>query len=239
MTNGYRRYVLALLVMVFALNFMDRQILVILIEPIRQEFRLSDTQLGFLSGFAFAALYTTLGIPLARWADRGVRTRLITLSLATFSAMTVLCAMAGSFWQLVLARIGVGVGEAGTNAPSHSLIADLYGPQRRVTAMATFAVGAHLGLVLALAVGGLINHWYGWRAAFIAAGVPGLLLAPVVHLTLRELPRGQANRLVPEGRTTPPVSIALRFMWSQPAPFVGRRLARQPDRLCYSGYRPC
>jgi MFS family permease len=118
-----RRYALGILLAVFTLNFMDRQILAILIQPIKQDLQLSDRALGLLSGFAFALFYTTMGIPMARWADRGSRSRIITWSLAVFSGMTALCGLATNFWQLALARVGVGVGEAGSNPASHTLSA--------------------------------------------------------------------------------------------------------------------
>ncbi len=216
-TPAGRRYALAVLLAVFALNFMDRQILAILIQPIKEDLRLSDAQLGLLSGFAFALLYTSLGIPLAQWADRGNRSRIITWSLAVFSGMTVVCGLAANFWHLLLARIGVGVGEAGTNPASHSLIADLYPLSRRSTAMAVFALGPHLGLFLGFLVGGWLNQWYGWRVAFLAAGMPGLLLAGVVHLTLKEPPRGLADGGSPTAIKPPRLGDVCREMWGRPS----------------------
>ncbi len=216
-TPAGRRYALAVLLAVFALNFMDRQILAILIQPIKEDLRLSDAQLGVLSGFAFALFYTTLGIPIAQWADRGKRLRIIALSLAVFSGMTALCGLAANFWQLALARIGVGVGEAGTNPPSHSLIADLYPMSARSSAMAIFALGPHLGLFLGFLVGGWLNQWYGWRVAFLAAGMPGLLLAGVVHLTLKEPPRGLADGGSPTAMEPPRLAAVWRDMWRRPS----------------------
>ena len=166
----------------FALNFMDRQILAVLAEPIKRDLALSDTQLGLLYGLAFAVFYSTLGIPLARLADRFDRARILTWSVALFSLMTALCGVAASYWQLLLARIGVGVGEAGTNPPSHSMIADLYPVDRRSTAMAIFALGPCLGVLLGFLVGGWLGQILGWRAAFLVAGVAGLVVAAAAHL---------------------------------------------------------
>jgi MFS family permease len=216
-TAGRRRYTLAVLLAVFALNFMDRQILAILIQPIKQDLQLSDSALGLLSGFAFALFYTTLGIPIARRADRGNRSRIIAGALAVFSGMTALCGLAANFWQLALARMGVGVGEAGTNPASHSLIADLYPISARSTAMAIFALGPHLGLFLGFLVGGWVNQWYGWRVAFLAAGLPGLLAAGVVHFTLKEPPRGLSDGGSSTDRDPPRLGAVCRRMWARPS----------------------
>lgn len=215
MTTRSRRYALGLLLAVFALNFMDRQILAILLQPIKQDLHLSDTQLGVLSGFAFALFYTTLGIPLAQRADRGSRSRIITWSLAVFSGMTALCGLATNFWQLALARFGVGVGEAGTNPASHSIIADLYPMSARSTAMAVFALGPHVGLILGFVLGGWVNQWYGWRVAFLAAGLPGLLLAAVLQWTLREPARGHADGVSAGVKEPPPLAAVCRGIWAQ------------------------
>ncbi|MGE5849212.1 MAG: MFS transporter, partial [Candidatus Methylomirabilota bacterium] len=145
------------------------------------------------------------------------RSRIITWSLAVFSGMTAVCGLAANFWHLLLARIGVGVGEAGTNPASHSLIADLYPLSRRSTAMAIFALGPHIGLFLGFLVGGWLNQWYGWRVAFLAAGMPGLLLAGVVHLTLKEPPRGLADGGSPMAIKPPRLGDVCREMWGRPS----------------------
>jgi MFS family permease len=216
-TAQYRRYALLLLLLVFTSSHVDRQILAILLQPIKQELLLSDTQLGFLSGVAFAIFYATLGIPMAMWADRGNRRNIITLALSLWSGMTVLCGMAANFWQLALARIGVGVGEAGSNPPSHSIIADMYSPAERSTAMATFSLGVNFGLLLGFLLGGWINQWYGWRMAFFVAGAPGLLLALIVRLTLHEPPRGYAEGLHQVQQETPGLRAVVQFMFSIPS----------------------
>lgn len=211
-----RRYALGLLLAVFAVNFLDRQILAVLMPAIKAEFDVSDTRLGLLAGPAFAVFYTTLGIPLAVLADRGSRRWLIGASLALFSAMTALSGLVTSFGQLLAARIGVGVGEAGTNPASHSLIADLYGPRERSTAMAVFALGPQLGLLLAFLVGGWAGQRWGWRAAFLAAGCSGFLLAALVGLGFDEPERVGAHG-GPEGRAPSSPLATARAMWACPA----------------------
>ncbi|MCI4646532.1 MAG: MFS transporter [Hyphomonadaceae bacterium] len=181
-----RHYVLGLLLLVYMLNFIDRQIISILVEPIKGEFGLSDTQMGLLSGFAFAIFYATLGIPLAAYADRGNRRNLLVGAVGLFSMMTMLGGLAVNFWQLLLARIGVAVGEAGTSPASHSIIADLYPPDKLSSAMATFAVGLNIGLALGYLVGGWIGDLYGWRYAMLAVGLPGILVSLLLALTMRE-----------------------------------------------------
>lgn len=212
-TPGYRRYTLLILVLVFTSSHIDRQILAILLEPIKRELLLSDTQLGFLSGVAFAIFYATLGIPMAMWADRSNRRNIISWALATWSGMTSLCGMAANFWQLALARIGVGIGEAGSSPPSHSIIADMYPPAERATAMGTFSLGINLGLL----VGGWINQWYGWRVAFYVVGVPGLVLALVVRHTLQDPPRGYAEGTQLTHEEAPGLWDVFRFMFSIPS----------------------
>ena len=150
-----RRYALVILAIVYMFNFIDRQILGILLPAIRDEFGVSDTWLGFLSGTAFAMFYIVLGIPVARYADRHNRRNLIALAVALWSGMTALCGVAANFWQLALARIGVGVGEAGCSPPAHSMIADLYPPEQRSTAMGVYTIGISVGIMLAYLLGGL------------------------------------------------------------------------------------
>lgn len=189
-----RRYVLFVLVVVYTFNFIDRQILSILIESIKADLQLSDQALGFLAGFAFAAFYATLGIPLALWADRGNRRNLISLALALWSAMTALSGMAQNFWQLAVARIGVGIGEAGCSPPAHSLISDYYPPRERATALGIYALGIPFGIMFGMFIGGWINEAFGWRRAFFVVGIPGLLLAALVRFTLPEPRRGMSEQ---------------------------------------------
>jgi MFS family permease len=216
-TPQYRRYAMLLLVLVFTSSHVDRQILAILLQPIKLELQLSDTQLGFLSGVAFAIFYATLGMPMAMWADRSNRRNLIALALATWSGMTALCGLAANFWQLALARIGVGVGEAGSSPPSHSMIADMYPPAERAGAMGIFSLGINFGLMIGFLVGGWINQWYGWRMAFYTVGIPGLVLALLVRLTLREPPRGYAEGMQATPAEAPSFMAVVRHMLSSPS----------------------
>lgn len=205
---------LAILLLVFAVNFMDRQLLAILIEPIRKELAFSDTAAGLLYGFTFVVFYTVLGIPIARAADRSNRSRIILWSLALFSAMTAACALAGSYWHLLLARIGVGVGEAGTNPASHSIIADLYPLERRATAMGIFAMGPNLGILLGFPIGGFVGQAFGWRAPFLVAGVAGLAMTAVCAYAMKEPERRNIGRApVQEGGTA--VFDAVSAVWRQ------------------------
>ena len=211
---AYANYVLALLSLVYVMNFIDRQILAMLIEPIKQEFGVSDTALGLLSGFAFAFLYTLAGIPIARWADRSSRTRVITLALTIWSVMTAACGLARNFIELALLRVLVGIGEAGGNPPSHSLIADYFPPHRRATALSIFAWGVYVGSAIAFLAGGYLVAHYSWRTAFMVVGAPGLLLAVVVALTVREPARGASEqRSAPQAQ--PPLGEVLRHLLAQ------------------------
>lgn len=213
-SSVYKRYVLGLLLVVYASNFLDRQILAILLQPIKQEMGLSDTQLGLLSGIAFALFYATLGIPLARWADKHNRVNLISVCIAIWSGMTALCGLAGNFLQLLLARIGVGIGEAGCSPPAHSIIADYFPADRRAKAMAIYFLGLPLGSVLGYLLGGWINQLYGWRIALLCVGLPGLALAIVVRLTLKEPPRGHADGTEKSTQVAPSLRDTLTGLWS-------------------------
>jgi predicted MFS family arabinose efflux permease len=223
---SYRAYALGLLVVVYVTNFIDRQILTILAGPIAAELRFSDSQLGFLTGPAFALFYTSAGIPIARWADVGVRRSIIAFSLFLWSGMTALSALAQNLTHIALARVGVGLGEAGCSPPAHSLIADLFPPERRASALATYALGIPFGGALGVLVGGWLGQLYGWRTALLAVGLPGVALALLVRLTLREPPRAHAASR--EG-----VGGALRFMLRRRA-FV--HMAAGAAILAFSGY---
>ncbi len=189
-SKAYTRYALGLLLVVYIVNFLDRQVIAILLQAIKEDLDLSDTQLGAFSGIAFALLYSTLGIPIARWADRGVRRSIISLALLIWSGMTALQGLATSFGALLAARVGVGVGEAGCSPPAHSIIADLFAPARRATALSIYALGIPIGSAIGLAGGGWLRETFDWRTALVIVGLPGIALAAVVRLTLREPTRG-------------------------------------------------
>ncbi len=192
---AYRRYALFVLVLVYTSSHVDRQIMGVLIEPIKNEFMASDTQMGFLSGFAFAIFYATLGLPVAIFADKNNRRNIIALAITVWSGMTALCGFAQSFTQLALCRIGVGVGEAGSSPPSHSMIADLYPPQQRSTALGIYALGVYVGVLIGFLIGGFVAEYVGWRYAFLIVGLPGLIIALIVRFTLVEPPRGHSEQL--------------------------------------------
>ncbi len=187
------RTMLGVLLLVYVFNFLDRQIVNILAEPIGKDLDLSDTQLGLMTGLAFAVFYTVLGLPIARIADRRTsdRGKMIALALAVWSAMTALCGLAQNFGQLLLARIGVGVGEAGCTPAAHSLIADKVPPERRAGAMAFYALGIPIGSLLGMMIGGHLADTLGWRKAFLLVGAPGVLLAGLVVLLIRDRNRPQ------------------------------------------------
>jgi MFS family permease len=193
---NYKNYVLAVLLASSTLNYLDRQIVNILAEPMRRELHLSDGQLGAVTGLSFAVFYSILGIPIARLADRSHRPWIIAASTAVWSAFTFACGFAQTFVQLLLARIGVGCGEGGATPPAHSLISELTTPQNRSSALAILALGTPLGALIGLSGGGVIGETLGWRAAFVLAALPGLALSIVIALTVRE-PRRQSPTLAP------------------------------------------
>ena len=180
-TNTYTRYVLGVLVVVYVFNFIDRQILAILAPAIKDDLQLSDTQIGALSGVAFGIFYATLGIPIARLADRYSRVNIISICLTIWSLMTALSGLATNFVQLLIARIGVGIGEAGGSPPSHSLLADYFAPGKRATALGIYALGVPIGILFGNLAGGWIGEIFGWRQAFFLVGVPGIILRHAGH----------------------------------------------------------
>lgn len=207
------RWALYLLTLVYMFNMLDRQIITILVEPMKRDLSLSDGQIGAVSGLAFALLYTVAGIPLARLADRSDRVRMIAIALAVWSGFTVLCGFARNFGEMVAARVGVGIGEAGCTPAAHSFITDYVAPEKRASALATYQLGVPLGSLAGLAIGGLLLSWLGWRAVFILAGVPGVALAFVLPLYLKD-PRRRRTMA-----TSTPVP-ALRAVMRE---FAGRR----------------
>ena len=198
-----RNYTLGVLLVVYTFNFIDRQILSILIEPIKADLGLNDTQIGLLTGFAFAFFYATLGIPIAKLADRTNRRTLIVGALSVWSVMTALCGLAGNFWHMLLARIGVGIGEAGCSPAAHSMISDLYPANQRATALGVYSLGIPIGIMFGLFAGGWINELYGWRVALFLVGIPGVLLAIIMRFTVQEPTRGAAEgRIAAEDQPT-------------------------------------
>ncbi len=206
--KGAVRTTLWILLIVYIFNFIDRQIVNILAEPIARDLDLSDTQIGLMTGLAFALFYTVLGLPIASYSDRpGThRPRLIAIALTTWSAMTALCGLASNFVQLLLARIGVGVGEAGCTPPAHSLISDMVPPEKRSSALAFYALGIPVGTLLGMMIGGFLADWVGWRRAFLVVGLPGVAMALVVVLFLKE-PRRAAGFASASATTTPQSSM--------------------------------
>ncbi|MEH6581276.1 MAG: MFS transporter [Halioglobus sp.] len=213
--KSYRWYALLMLTGVYTFNFIDRQILVILQEPIKADLNLSDTQLGLLSGFAFALIYVFAAFPIARIADRGNRRNVVTVALVVWSAFTALSGFAQSYWHLLLARMGVAAGEAGCSPPAHSMISDIFRKEERATALAVYSSGINFGALLGLLVGGWIAQYMDWRIAFFVVGIPGIVYAVVVRLTVREVPRGFADK-TPDVTTSPGMLEVARDLWRIP-----------------------
>lgn len=217
-TGGRRSYAMLLLCLIGIFNFVDRQILAILLVPIQQDLQVSDTLMGLLSGLAFSTVYVLAGIPIARMVDTGSRRWLLTICVTTWSLCTVLCGLAGSFAHLVLARIGVATGEAGGQPATQSIISDLYPPQRRGTVIGIWSASQAIGIAGGLFLGGWLNSVVGWRAAFIIVGAPGILLAAVTLLTLREPARGMSEpRLARHASDTPTFLEGVRMAFANPA----------------------
>lgn len=211
----YRFYVLAVLTVVYVFNFVDRQLLVILQEPIKDELALSDTQLGLLTGFAFALFYVICGIPIARWADKGNRRSIIALALTVWSVMTAMCGLAANYAHLLLARVGVGVGEAGGSPPAHSMISDIFKPKNRALALSIYSIGIYIGILIGFAAGGFLADAFSWRLAFFVVGIPGVALAVLVLLTVREPIRGWSEGDTSASEPPPPIRDVARLLWTR------------------------
>ncbi len=213
---AYRRWALVVLTLGYTMNYLDRQILSILLQPIKTDLHLTDTHLGFLSGITFALFYALLGVTIAMWADRSNRRNIIALAMMLFSGMTVLCGLVTNYIQLVFARIGVGVGEAGSSPPSHSMIADMFPPEERAGAIGIYSVGINLGILVGFLVGGWVSQYYGWRAAFFCVGAPGLIVSLLVRFTMKEPTRGTADGIATQAKTdAPPIREVFSFLWAQ------------------------
>jgi predicted MFS family arabinose efflux permease len=212
-----RWYVLIVMCVVYAINIAARYVVTTVFEPIRLELKLTDTGAALLTGPPLALFYVTCGIPIAWLADRSNRRNIVAGSLMVWSAFTVLCGMAGTFWQFLIGRIGAGIGEAGATPPSIALVSDRFPAERRPMACSLFALGAPVGAWLASTVAGAAAEAYGWRGAFYALGVPGVLLGVLVLLTIREPQRGQLDSAAPVGSAS--AAQALSFLWRQRAAF--------------------
>jgi len=225
-------YALVILTIVYSFNFIDRQLLAILQENVKADLGLSDSQLGLLTGFAFAAFYVTAGIPIARWADRGNRRDIVALSLFLWSFMTAISGLVQNFTQLLLARIGVGVGEAGGSPPSHSIISDIFPPNERATALGFYSMGVSIGILFGFLAGGWLNEYFGWRVAFAVVGAPGILLAVILRMTLAEPVRG-LNEQRADNATPVPILQVLALLWSRRA---FRHMAFAAALNAFAGY---
>lgn len=211
---AYRYYVLVLLTLVYTFNFIDRQLLAILQESIKADLLLSDSQLGLLTGFAFAVFYVTAGIPIARWADNANRRNIVALAIGTWSFMTAISGAVQNYTQLLLARVGVGVGEAGGSPPSHSIISDIFPPERRAGALSFYSMGVNFGILLGFLLGGWLNEFFNWRVAFLVVGVPGIVIALIVRFTITEPVRGMADQRQ-AAATAEPFGTVLSILWGR------------------------
>lgn len=229
----YRNYVLAMLTLVYVFNFIDRQILVILQESIKKELHLSDTQLGLLSGFTFALFYVTLGIPIARLADKTNRRNTVAISLGLWSIMTACSGLARNFFQLLLVRTGVGVGEAGGSPPAHAMISDYFPPQKRSTALSVYSAGIYFGVLIGFLMGGYLNQQLGWRTAFFVVGIPGIVFSLLFYATVKEPRRGATDiDVVPH--EPPTFREVLRLLYATKT-FVFLALASALNVFCIYG----
>jgi predicted MFS family arabinose efflux permease len=206
-SEGYKRRVVLLLMTAYTFNAMDRSIISIISQAMKLDLRLTDTQLGLLGGSAFALLYAFGGIPLARLAERVSRVNILTVALLVWSSLSALCGAAGSFAQLLLIRVGVGVAEAGCSPPAHSLISDYFEPSRRTSALSIYTAGISLGYLLAAVGGGYVAQHWGWRAACAMVGLPGVLIAIVIKVLIREPPRGASESTDGVTPALPPFSL--------------------------------
>ena len=213
-TTKARNYALVMLTIVYAFNFIDRQLLAILQESIKLDLGLSDGQLGLLAGFAFAVFYVTAGIPIASYADRSNRRNIVAASVFVWSFMTAISGFAQNFSQLLMARIGVGVGEAGGSPPSHSIISDIFPPEKRASALGFYSTGVSIGILFGFLLGGWLNEYFGWRVAFMVVGAPGILIAIVVRMTLAEPIRGLSEKKIASDDAVP-FKTVVALLWSR------------------------
>jgi MFS family permease len=216
-SEAYKQYVLGVLTLVYMLNYLDRGLIILLLQPIKEDLHLSDTQLGFVTGFAFALFYATLGVPIARLADRGNRVTITSIAIALWGCTVMLCLFVTNFLQLVLARIAAAVGESGCTPPTYSLLGDYFpGAADRPRAMAVYWLASPVALLVSLILGGWLNERYGWRMTFFIMGIPALLVAALVKRTIVE-PRMRSG--VPRGPAPPQPRMVdvLKALWLQPS----------------------
>ena len=225
---NYKRLVLILLVTAYTLNFVDRTIIATLGQPIKDELHVTDAQIGLLGGLYFALLYTFLGIPIARWAERASRVNIISGAILIWSGFTALCGTAGSFATLALYRFGVGIGEAGLSPPAHSLISDYFAPKERASALSMYSFGIPLGTMIGAAAGGVIAKTFGWHMAFMVVGLPGVAIAIALKLVVKEPPRGHSEPAkAPVGAAAPldAVEMAQEAADAAPPPSLATEFA--------------
>lgn len=209
-----RNYALFLLTVVYSFNFIDRQLLSILQEAIKLDLSLSDSQLGLLTGLAFAMFYVTAGIPIARLADKSNRRNIVAVSVGLWSFMTAMSGTVSNYTQLLIARVGVGVGEAGGSPPSHSIISDIFPAEKRASAISIYSTGVNFGIMFGLLLGGWLNEYFGWRVAFVVVGAPGILLAILVRTTLAEPIRGLTENKTTSEESVPFMGV-VSLLWSR------------------------
>lgn len=214
-SKSTRYYAVGVLTLVYTFNFVDRQLLAILQESIKADLNLMDWQLGLLTGFAFALFYVTAGIPIARWADRSNRRNIVALAIAVWSLMTAVSGLVQNYMQLLLARIGVGVGEAGGSPPAHSIISDIFPPESRASALAFYSMGVNFGILFGFLAGGWLNELFDWRVAFMVVGLPGIIVALIVRFTMHEPIRGMSENRRPTEESTVPFQDVLKLLWSR------------------------
>lgn len=233
-SNLYRNYVLVMLTLVYVFNFIDRQLLVILQESIKKELHLSDTQLGLLTGFSFAIFYVCLGIPIASFADKRNRRNIVSAALGLWSLMTACSGLAGNFIQLLLARIGVGVGEAGGSPPAHAMISDYFPPEKRATALSVYSTGIYFGILTGFIMGGYLNQHLGWRIAFFVLGIPGILFSLLFFVTVKEPHRGATDTHASAANAPHSLARVLKFLYSSKT-FVYLAMATGLHVFCIYG----
>jgi predicted MFS family arabinose efflux permease len=221
-----------LLTLVYTFNFIDRQLLSILQESIKLELLLSDSQLGLLTGFAFALFYVTAGLPIARLADRSNRRNIVAVSVGLWSFMTAISGLVQNYSQLLAARVGVGIGEAGGSPPSHSIVSDIFPPEKRASALSFYSTGVNLGILFGFLFGGWLNEFFGWRIAFMVVGIPGIILAFIVRATVKEPIRGLIENKVASDEQVPFKQV-ITVLWQRK---TFRHLALASGLNAFAGY---